>query len=165
MYIINNKRQLERIKTMVPVRKNMNTFEVYYHDPTTGELWKSFFPRGYQGHQGPKLLRPEPMPENLELQLEICLNSKDDSDAIGLGIECSVKPGQWLSIITLIDKNRNKYLRSNLNVFLNHLGVLDPKKSLTEINLKPEEYGLDDEALQEIKKKAKRVKLKRFFRV
>ena len=95
MYIINSKRQIERIRDMVPVRKDMETFEVFYHDPSTGELWKSFFPRGFKEHQGPKLLRPEPLPDNLELQLEICLNSPDDSDAIGLGIECSIKPEKW----------------------------------------------------------------------
>lgn len=165
MYIINNQRQIERIKNMVPVRKNMNTFEVYYHDPTTGVLWKSFFPRGYNGHKGLKLLRPEPLPENLELQLEMCLNSKDDSDAIGLGIECSVKPDHWLSILDKLDKNRNNYLRSNLNTFLNHLGVLNPKKSLQEINVNPADYNLDDTSLAQIQKKAKRLKLKRFFKL
>lgn len=75
MYIIDNQQQLERTKEMVPVRKNMETFEVFYHDPATGNLWKSFFPRGYKNHSGPKLLRPEPLPDNLELQLEMCLNS------------------------------------------------------------------------------------------
>ncbi|MEX0720311.1 MAG: hypothetical protein WD059_06565 [Balneolaceae bacterium] len=142
----------------------MNTFEVYYHDPTTGELWKSFFPRGYNGNQGPKLLRPEPMPENLELQFEICLNSKDDSDAIGLGIECSVKPDLWVSILHKLDKNRNNYLRSNLYTFLKHLGVLDPAQSLSEIDLDPADYGLNEDALNKIQKKAKKLKLKRFFK-
>lgn len=165
MYIINNKRQIERIKDMVTVRKNMDTYEVFYHDPTTGELWKSFFPRGYKQHQGPKLLRPEPLPENLELQLEICLNSPDDSDAIGLGIECSVKPEMWEEIIHILDKNRKKYLRSHLSTFIKHLGILNPIESLKEIELHPEDLELDQEKLTALKKKARRIKLKRFFRV
>lgn len=165
MYIINSKRQIERIKVMVPVRKNMQTYEVYYHDPMTGELWKSFFPRGFNGHGGTKLLRPEPMPDNLELQLEMCLNSKDDSDAIGLGIEFSVKPDQWMSILALLNKNRKNYLRSNLNTFLKHLGVLDPAKSLSEININPADYNLDDAKLTSIKKHAKQLKLKRLLRL
>ncbi|MGN8225664.1 hypothetical protein [Gracilimonas sp. BCB1] len=165
MYIINNKRQIERIKDMVTVRKNMDTYEVFYHDPSTGELWKSFFPRGYKQHQGPKLLRPEPLPENLELQLEICLNSPDDSDAIGLGIECSVKPEKWEEIIEILDKNRKKYLRSHLNTFIKHLGILNPMDSLQEIELHPDDLELDEEKLTALKKRAKRIKLKRLFRI
>lgn len=165
MYILNNKRQLERIKDMVPVRKNMDTFEVYYHDPTTGELWKSFFPKGFKEHKGPKLLRPEPLPKSLELQLEICLNSPDDADAIGLGIECSVNPEKWPDIIEILDSNRKKYLRSHLNTFIKHLGVLNPEESLKEIQIQPSEAGLDKETLSSLTKKAKRIKLKRFFRL
>lgn len=163
MYIINNKRQIERIKDMVTVRKNMETYEVFYHDPLTGELWKSFFPRGFQQHKGPKLLRPEPLPENLELQLEICLNGTNDSDAIGLGIECSVNPERWEEIISILDKNRNKYLRSHLNTFIKHLGILRPEESLKEINIQPEEAGLNKDKLKSLRKQAKWIKLKRFF--
>ena len=65
MYIIDNKKQIQRINEMVPLRKNMETYEVYYHDPSTGELWKSFFPKGYKAHQGPKLLRVDPLPKQL----------------------------------------------------------------------------------------------------
>jgi hypothetical protein len=165
MYIINSKRQIERIKDMVPVRKDMETFEVFYHDPSTGELWKSFFPRGYKGHQGPKLLRPEPLPENLELQLEICLNSPDDSDAIGLGIECSIKPEKWELILNLLDKNRKRYLRSHLNTFIKHLGVLNPEESLKEIEIEPSSVGLDESTLNSLRKKARIIKVKRFFRI
>ncbi|MBD3616970.1 MAG: hypothetical protein HUJ22_10400 [Gracilimonas sp.] len=165
MYILNNKRQIERIKDMVPVRKNMDTFEVFYHDPTTGELWKSFFPKGHKDHRGPKLLRPEPLPESLELQLEICLNSPDDTDAIGLGIECSVKPEIWESIIDILDKNRKKYLRSHLNTFIKHLGVLRPEESLKEVEINYEDAGLDKDKLILLKKRARRIKIKRFFRI
>jgi len=165
MYILNNKRQIERIKDMVPVRKNMDTFEVFYHDPATGELWKSFFPKGFKEHKGPKLLRPEPLPQSLELQLEICLNSPDDSDAIGLGIECSVKPEKWEEIINVLDKNRKKYLRSHLNTFIKHLGVLNPDDLFEEIELDLQKLGLEKELLSTLKKRAKRIKLKRFFRI
>lgn len=165
MYILNNKRQNERIKDMVTVRKNMDTFEVFYHDPSTGELWKSFFPRGYKKHQGPKLLRPEPLPENLELQLEICLNSPDDSDAIGLGIECSVKPQKWEEIVEILDRNRNNYLRSHLSTFIKYLGILHPHESLKEIELDPQDVGMDKDKLTYLKKRARRIKFKRFLRI
>lgn len=165
MYIIDNKRQIERINSMVPLRKNLETFEVYYHDPSTGEMWKSFFPKGYEEHKGPKLLRPEPLPKSLELQLEICLNSSDDSDAIGLGIECSVKPEQWETILNLLDKNRSNYLRSHLNTFINHLGILDPLNALNDIGTTPGEAGLNPEKLKQLKKQARMIKLKRFLRI
>ncbi|MEX2478947.1 MAG: hypothetical protein WD357_10950 [Gracilimonas sp.] len=165
MYILNNKRQIERIKDMVPVRKNMDTFEVFYHDPSTGELWKSFFPKGFKEHKGPKLLRPDPLPQSLELQLEICLNSPDDTDAIGLGIECSVKPQKWEEIIDILDKNRKKYLRSHLNTFIKHLGVLNSDDLFAEIELDPQKLGLEKELLTRLRKRAKRIKLKRFFRL
>lgn len=165
MYILNQKRQLERINEMVTVRKNMDTFEVFYHDPSTGELWKSFYPKGYKRNESPKLLRPEPLPNKLELQLEICLNSPDDTDAVGLGIECSVKPGQWIQIVEILDKNRKKYLRSHLNTFIKHLGVLHPLEALNEIEADASHYELDDASLKDLKKKARRIKLKRFFRL
>jgi hypothetical protein len=165
MYIIDNKRQIERINRMVPLRKNLETFEVYYHDPSTGEMWKSFFPKGYQEHKGPKLLRPEPLPNSLELQLEICLNSSDDSDAIGLGIECSVKPEKWETILDLLDKNRRNYLRSHLNTFINHLGILNPDKALKDIELNPEDAELSPQKLIRLKKRARMIKFKRFLRI
>jgi hypothetical protein len=165
MYIIDNKRQIERINSMVPLRKNLETFEVYYHDPTTGEMWKSFFPKGYQEHKGPKLLRPEPLPKSLELQLEICLNGNDEADAIGLGIECSVKPEQWPQILDLLDKNRSNYLRSHLNTFIHHLGVLDPLNTLKAIEQTPEEAGLSGDELNRLKKQARMIKIKRFLRL
>ncbi|MDZ7808371.1 MAG: hypothetical protein U5K71_14865 [Gracilimonas sp.] len=165
MYIIDNKRQIERINSMVPLRKNLETFEVYYHDPSTGEMWKSFFPKGYHEHKGPKLLRPEPLPKSLELQLEICLNSTDDTDAIGLGIECSVKPEQWETILDLLDKNRKNYLWSHLNTFINHLGVLDPENALKDVDLNPEDAGISPEKLTRLKKRARMIKIKRFLRI
>lgn len=165
MYIIDNKRQIERINSMVPLRKNLETFEVYYHDPSTGEMWKSFFPKGYHEHKGPKLLRPEPLPKSLELQLEICLNSTDNSDAIGLGIECSVKPEKWETILDLLDKNRSNYLRSHLTTFINHLGVLDPENALKDVELNPDEAGLSPDKLIRLKKRARMIKIKRFLRI
>ncbi|SMO71282.1 hypothetical protein [Gracilimonas mengyeensis] len=166
MYIINNRQQLEYTKSMTVVRKNMETFEVYYHEPSSGKLWKSFFPKGFNKHKGPKLLRPDPLPENIEQQLNICLNSDDDSDAAGLGIEWSAEPQEWSFILDLVDTNRKEYPRNNLNIFLEHLGVLDPQKNLDEIQTadqiedipSPDEFNF-------LRKKARKIKLKRFFRI
>jgi hypothetical protein len=165
MYIIDNKRQIERINDMVTLRKNMETFEVFYHDPSTGTMWKSFFPRGFQSRKGPKLLRTEPLPNDLKKQLHLCLNSEDDADAIGLGIECSVKPELWEEITELLYQNRKDYDRGNLNTFIKHLGILNPLDSLAEVELHPEDAGLNEKKLKSLRKKIKRTKLKRFFRL
>ena len=82
MYVIQHKRQLERIREMITLRKNDQTLEVFYHDPKTGELWKSFFPKRTESDSGPKLLRPDPLPESLEIQLDLCLNSNVNADGI-----------------------------------------------------------------------------------
>ncbi len=163
MYVIQHKRQLERIREMVTLRKNDKTMEVFYHDPKTGELWKSFFPKRKGSNRGPKLLRPEPLPKSLGIQLELCLNSNVNADAIGLAIEYSSKPEDWDEILTHLELNRKKYLRSNFLIFINNLGILTPTQSLidTEINLIS--IPISNDALSSLKRRARRLKIKRYF--
>ncbi len=163
IYILDYKKQVRRINEMVTVRKDMETMEVFYHDERTGELWKSFFPRYTKTERGPKLLRPEPLPDSLEIQLENCLNSENESDPVGLGIELSVNPVKWHEIVNLLSKNRRNYRRSNFFTFLKHSRLLDPIESLNEIGLEPKIYGMTEAELKEIRKRTKFLKFKRFF--
>lgn len=163
LYILDYKEQIRRTNQMVTVRKNMETFEMYYHDPQAGELWKSFFPKYSTKNRGPKLLRPEPLPENLELQLESCLTSTEKTDSIGLGIELSAHPNQWPEIIALLKKNSSSYHRSNFFLFLKHSGLLHPLTSLRELGKTPETIGSTLKGLKRIRSQAKIIKFKRFF--
>lgn len=163
MYILDYKEQIRRTNEMVSVRKNMDTLEMYFHDPHTGELWKSFFPRHSHKSRGPKLLRPEPLPESLELQLESCLTSNDEADAMGLGIELSATPEKWPEIITLLKKNSSQYRRSNFFIFLTYSGLLKPLASLNELGEKPENIGITQKELKRIRRQTKFMKFKRFL--
>lgn len=162
-YILDYKEQIRRTNEMVFVRKNMETLEMYFHDPRTGELWKSFFPRHSPKKRGPKLLRPEPLPESLELQLESCLTSNEETDPMGLAIELSSNPEKWLEIITILKKNSSNYYRTNFFIFLRYSGLIKPLASLHELGEKPETIGTTQKELMRIRRQAKFIKFKRFF--
>lgn len=163
LYILDYQEQIRRMNEMVTVRKNMETMEMFYHDPQTGELWKSFFPKYTPANRGPKLLRPEPLPESLELQLKSCLTSPDETDSAGLGIELSATPKKWPEIISLLKKNSRNYRRSNFFIFLKYSGLLHPFSSLQEIGENPESCGTTRKDLKKIRRRAKFIKFKRFF--
>jgi len=165
MYVLNYKKQIERINEMIPLRKNDKTFEVYYHDPISGKLWKSFFPRGTQSPDSPKLLRPEPLPSSLEHQLEICLNSGELADATGLGIEYSLNPERWAEILSLLDSNRKRYVRSGFFEFLNNLGVKHPKQTLSALEIDLKQNSITQKEVDQLRKKAKKLWIKKFFGV
>ena len=165
MYVLNYKKQVERINQMIPLRKNDKTFEVYYHDPQSGELWKSFFPHGYKKSSALKLLRPEPLPTSLEHQLELCLNSGNLADAAGLGIEYSLTPEKWGEILEALDNNRKRYVRSGFFEFLNHLGVKDPKQTLAALEIDLHQNHMSEKELNSLKSKARKLWLKKFFGV
>ena len=160
MYVISYKKQLERISEMIPLRKNEQTFEVFYHDPSSGKLWKSFFPHYPYFKNGPKLLRPEPLPSSIEHQLELCLNSGDKTDAVGLGIEYSLQPEKWEEIFEILERNRKSFIRSSFIAFLNSLGARTPDETLKEVK---ESLNLTSEELNEYKKRSKKLYLKRLM--
>lgn len=163
LYILDYKEQIKRTKEMVTVRKNMETLEMYYHDPQTGKLWKSFFPRHSSKSRGPKLLRQEPLPNSLELQLKNCLTSSEETDSMGLGIELSANPKKWPEIVNLLKENSSNYRRSNFFLFLKHSGLLKPFSSLNELGESPETVGIDQNKLKKLRRRAKFIKFKRFF--
>lgn len=163
LYILDYKEQNRRTNKMVTVRKNMETFEMYYHDPSTGELWKSFFPKHTPDSRGPKILRTEPLPESLELQLKNCLTSPDEADSVGLGIELSAKPKQWAEIVALLKENSKTYHRSNFFLFLKYSGLLHPFATLEKIGKTSESSGFTKKELRRMRRQTKFVKFKRFF--
>ncbi|MEO9885756.1 MAG: hypothetical protein ABJR05_03765 [Balneola sp.] len=163
MYVLNYQKQVERISQMIPLRKNEQTYEVYYHDPESGELWKSFFPYRSENKKGPKLLRPEPLPQNLKHQLEICLNSGNLADAEGLGIEYSLNPEKWDEILTHLEENRKKYSRRGFFEFLKFLGVKDSRLTLEALKIDFGQLSLSEKEIYSLKKRARMLSLKKFF--
>lgn len=145
---------------MIPLRKNEQTFEVFYHDPDSGKLWKSFFPHYPYTKNGPKLLRPEPLPGSIEHQLELCINSGDKADAIGLGIEYSLQPQKWAEIFEILNQNRKMYIRSGFLLFIDSLGAKNAEETLSSLN---NEVNISKNELNELKKTAKKLYLKRFL--
>ncbi|MFN1834957.1 hypothetical protein AB2B38_006825 [Balneola sp. MJW-20] len=148
---------------MVTVRKDEDTMEVFYHDPSSGMMWKSFFPRGYKDKNSPKLLRPEPPAESLNEQIDMDLGSGEINNAIGLGIELSGQPSIWTEVLDVLDAHRKEYSRKMIRTFLDNLGVSDPNLIFNELGKSPEDTGLSFEDLQTLKKKARKIRVKRFF--
>lgn len=163
LYILDYKEQIRRTNEMVTVRKNVEALEMYYHDPRTGDLWKSFFPKLTPKKRGPKLLRLEPLPETLELQLESCLTSNDEANSVGLGIELSANPQKWPEIVTLLKKNSSTYHRTNFFIFLKYSGLLNPFSALNELGETPETIGATRKELKKIRRRTRFIKFKRFF--
>jgi hypothetical protein len=163
MYVLDYKQQVKRINQMIPLRKNEKTFEVYYHDPQSGELWKSFFPYGKNTNNAPKILRPEPLPSGLEHQLELCLNSGNQADAEGLGIEYSLNPEKWDDLLSILDANRKKYTRSGFFAFLNKLGIKDPEKTFEALQIDFNKTPISPNQLQALKKRARTLWFKKFL--
>lgn len=163
LYVLDYHEQIRRTNEMVTVRKNMERLEMFYHDPITGELWKSFFPKYTSANRGPKLLRPEPLPETLEVQLKNCLTSPNEEDSVGLGLELSANPKKWPEIVSLLKKNGKSYHRANFFLFLKYSGLLHPFSSLEEIGETPGSCEITHKNLKRIRRRAKFIKFKRFF--
>ncbi len=165
MYVLRYQKQIERINEMIPLRKNDQTYEVFYHDPQSGEMWKSFFPYRQSAKKGPKLLRPEPLPEKLEYLLEVCLNSGEKSDAIGLGMEYSLSPEKWNTIMDVLNENRKSYSRTGFFTFIKHLGVREPEKIFEALKIDFNKTKISEEEIKKLRKRAFKLYWKRFFGV
>jgi len=157
MYIIEHRQQIERIRELTQLRKNQDTFEVFYHDPSSGNMWRSFFPQANGRVRGPKLLRTHPLPDNLEKQLNICLNSEDINDAKGLALEYSAKPDNWISVIKILQNNRKSYKRQHLKAFLSLSGLTHPQKTVKELDFLIKNIRLTKERLSLIQRKARKI--------
>jgi len=163
MYVLDYHDQIALMQEMTPLRKDDEKWEVYYHHPTTNEMWKSYFPKANGVKRGPKILRTEPVPDNLEERIEPCLTSEDTDDAIGLGIELSVKPDLWGELIEIIEQNYKIYKRSQLKLFFENLGLFTYRKLFEELHVEPGQFGLDDKTLKQLKWRGRKIMLKKFW--
>lgn len=163
MYVLDYDRQLSLIREMTQLRKDSDDWVVYYHHPSTNEMWKSYFPKATKEQKGPKILRTEPVPEKLEDRLDECLKSSIEENAIGLGIELSVEPQKWEQIISLIEKEYRSYNRKQLSKFLDYLCVESYEELFEEIDHVPADYDLTQDDLKDLAWRSKVVRFKRFW--
>lgn len=163
MYILDYNQQLNLIREMTQLRKDAENWVVYYHHPSTNEMWKSFFPKATENDRGPKILRTEPVPEKLEDRLDAFLKGDNRENAIGLGIELSVNPNKWERIIELVEDRYRTYDRKQLSLFLDNLAVEKGEELLEEIGHDPSEYGLDTKKLKSLARRSKLIRFKRFW--
>lgn len=164
MYIVEHAQQVQLIKEMIQLRRDMENFVVYYHHPHTNQMWKSFFPVATKGDLGPKLLRHEPLPE-LEELLDICLSEDVPENAIGLGIELSVFIEKWMIVFDILEKNYSSYRSGQLKLFLKNLEIDNYQDKIKSW------VGNDDPRHIEIEKKikelawrSKKLKFKKIFK-
>lgn len=164
MYIVDYDEQIALINEMKQLRKDPQKYEVYYHHPVTNQMWKSLFPWADGKSLGPKLLRHEPLPANIEDQLDICLSEDVPENAIGLGIEWAARPELWPTIIEILENRYSQYDRTQLKRFLDNLHM---DQSPTGLPVKEER----DDQLSEISAdliddliwRSRKIRIKRFF--
>lgn len=163
MYVLDYDRQVSLIRQMTQLRKDNENWVVYYHHPSTNEMWKSYFPRATKEQRGPKILRTEPVPEKLADRLDDCLESSIEENAIGLGIELSVEPDRWERIIEILEDRYKKYDRKQLKRFIDYLGIERPYELFREIEKDPEQVNLSREKIKKLKRRSKWIRFKRFW--
>jgi len=144
---------------MTQLRKNTEELEVYYHHPSTNEMWKSCFPRATSENRGPKILRTEPVPEKIEDRLDECLINNVEENAIGLGIELSVNPEKWPDILSVIEEKYLSYNRKQLSLFLNYLSIENPRTLFEQIEVNTD---FSDKELRKMAQRSKLIRFKRF---
>jgi len=165
MYIIDHDKQVDLINEMKQLRKDSKKYEVYYHHPYTNQMWKSFFPHANGDELGPKLLRHEPVPSDINERLNICLGEDAPENAIGLGIEWSARPEIWPDVIQALENRYSHFDRNQLKLFLDNLHLDEAKEKM------PVETSKDDEKANKITEdkvgnliwRTRKIRVKRFF--
>lgn len=164
MYIVDHDKQISLISEMKQLRKDTKNFEVYYHHPYTNQMWKAFFPQADGDDLGPKLLRHEPIPTDVDELLNICLTENAPENAIGLGIEWSVKPELWPSIIQALEKRYSHYNRTQLKLFLEHLELNEEKVRVPTENTASERVQkVSADLVENLIWRSRKIRMKRFF--
>lgn len=164
MYIVDSSQQLELIKEMTQIRKDMESWMVYYHHPYTNQIWKSFFPKATENDRGPKILRHDPLHEDLGEYLYICLNEDVPENAIGAGIEQSADMKKWPEIINVLERDISKYKRSQLRLFLKYLKVEKFRTNAEELTIDLSDFELSEKELKSLSWRAKKLKMKKLFK-
>lgn len=164
MYIVDHDKQVGLINEMKQLRKDSKKCEVYYHDPQTNQMWKAFFPRASKDDLGPKLLRHEPVPPEIEERLNICLGESVPENAIGLGIEWSAKPELWPSIIQKLENRYSHYDRTQLKLFLKNLHLDEVKEVLPrKTEPTPDNNRISADLVGDLIWRSRKIRMKRFF--
>ncbi|MDX1637294.1 MAG: hypothetical protein R3281_04955 [Balneolaceae bacterium] len=163
MYVLDYHKQITLIREMVQLRKDDEKWEAYYHHPSTNEMWKSFFPKANGQKRGPKLLRTEPVTLPLEERLNVSLSRENPDNAKGLAIELSVQPDRWVEILDLLEEHYRSYLRSQLSIFLDNLGIYRYGELFGEMGFTPEQFGLDEDRLTKMTWRIRKIKLKKLL--
>ncbi len=163
MYVLDHKRQLSLIGEMTQLRRDSNTWEVYYHHPTTNVMWKSYFPKATEKNRGPKILRTEPVPDQLDERLEQGLAEEEAENAIGLGIELSAAPGKWMQIMDILERHYRSYHRKQLSLFLKSLKMEDYESLFQEIGYTLSDNAVTKNDFDDLVKRSKKLRFKRFW--
>ncbi|WP_440999688.1 hypothetical protein [Fodinibius sp. SL11] len=165
MYITDHDKQVALINEMKQLWKDSKKYEVYYHHPYTNQMWKSFFPRANDDVLGPKLLRHEPVPSDINERLNICLGEDAPENAIGLGIEWSARPEIWPDIIQALENRYSHYNRKQLKLFLDNLH-LDEAKEKMPAEASDEELvdvKISEDTVGNLIWRSRKIRMKRFF--
>ncbi|MEX2574214.1 MAG: hypothetical protein WD317_07950 [Balneolaceae bacterium] len=160
MYITEPAEQNRLIQDMTQLRKDMDAFEVYYHHPYTNRMWKSFFPRSTEKELGPKLLRHEPLPENLKKLISVCLVENVPQNAKGLGIELSVLVPEWPAVFDILEECYPEYHSGQVRLFLKHLHL---ETSHRLYQRETDSEGIPGKELKKIIWRMRKLKLKSFL--
>lgn len=162
MYITDHAHQVQLIKEMTQLRRDVDNYEVFYHHPHTNQMWKSFFPTAKNGELGPKLLRHEPLPESFDELMNVCLTEDAPENATGLGIEFSDDLSRWTQIIEILEKNYSKYNRKQVRLFLDELGISDYQRKL-EVAKLHSNISLTESDLKSLLWRSRKLKTKSFI--
>ncbi len=162
MYITDHTQQVQLIKEMTQLRRDLEKYVVYYHHPQTNQMWKSFFPLGTNGELGPKLLRHEPLPEVLKELLLICLSEDAPENAIGLAIEMTAKIHEWPEVFRILKENYSDYNRKQVRYFLKNFEVKNYPQIIESL-YEGEEVHLSEKELKKLVWRSRRLKAKSLF--
>ncbi len=163
MYVLDRKRQIKLINEMTHLRNNDDEWEAYYHHPSTNEMWKTYFPQVKGHRRGPKILRTEPIPEELDERLALCLTSDNPDDAKGLGVELSVHPEKWEQVIDIVEEHCHDYDWKQLRLFIKNLGVLNYESLFEELECSIQELDLSESTLKQLKWRVWKIQLKKML--
>ncbi|NIT56999.1 MAG: hypothetical protein GWN00_12415 [Aliifodinibius sp.] len=165
MYIIDHDKQVALINEMKQLRKDSKRYEVYYHHPYTNQMWKSFFPRSNGDELGPKLLRHEPVPTDINERLNICLGEDAPENAIGLGIEWSARPEIWPDVIKALENRYSHFDRNQLKLFLDNLHLDEAKEKMPEevSDSDTRENKITEDKVGNLIWRSRKIRVKRFF--
>lgn len=164
MYLLDPQQQNRLIRDMSLTRKDRDNDESFYYDISSEKMWKSFYPLATAQHLGPRLLRIDPLPESLEECIALCLDDEATrEDARGLGIELSTTPQQWQQVITIVEENHRNYNRKKLHTFLKKIQIENYETLFDQLNITFETLELDEDTLNKLAQRSKKIRYKRLL--